>query len=288
LLSGVAGAVDGPIPFSDSGVDFPTYDSIQSDLAALAQQRPDLAQVVHYGNTTKGVPLTMLRIANSHLPREAGRPAVEISGAIHGDEYLGIEMDMVKEFVQHPDQMPGLSLYLAAGGVIYFVPVVNPDGFTARQRENDKGADLNRDWDVIPTGQHLFKQPESKGLATYIDQDLQANQLSLKYTMDYHCCVPGLITPWGYHDAHPSQADLADYNQIADWEKADLGFPVGNALEIAGYNAVGVTIDYYYAKYGTRAFTIEGNYKGEAPRLQGHLKLADQVFEELAKKALGI
>lgn len=291
LYAGIARAdrmnlVDGPIPLGDSGIDFPAYSQIEQDLKSLARQYPGLAELVQYGVTPKGQFLNMLRIASSRSPRTGVRPAVEISGAIHGNEYLGIEMDMLKTFVQHPEQLPGLQLFLSAGGVIYYVPVVNPDGYSARDRMNSKGADLNRDWDVIPANNHLFKQSESKDLAQYIDADLRNNQLQLRFVMDYHCCVPGLITPWDYKDAEPNQQDLADYNQIAEWEKQALGFPVGNALQIAGYLAVGTTLDYYYAKYGTLAFTIEGEYKGEGPRLQGHLKLLNAVFERLAMKAL--
>jgi succinylglutamate desuccinylase len=280
--------VDGPQKLGDSGIDYPSYASIEADLKSLAQKYPGLAQVVQYGVTPKGLFNNMLRIANARAPRRAGRPAVEISGAIHGNEYLGIEMDLLKTFVEHPETMPGLQLFLSAGGVIYFIPVVNPDGFMARSRGNSRGADLNRDWDVVPTGQTMFKQPETTNLAKYLEADLTNNQLQLRFAMDYHCCVPGLISPWTYKNAYPTQTDLADYNQVAQWEKQALGFPSGNAMDIAGYNAVGSTLDYYYAKYHTIAFTIEGEYKGEGPRLRGHMQLLNGVFQKLAMKSLGL
>src|SRR5438093_633709 len=66
--------VDGPLGFGDSGIDYPTYPSIEQDLKSLAQRYPGLAQVVQYGVTPKGNFLNILRIANVRAPRRGIGP----------------------------------------------------------------------------------------------------------------------------------------------------------------------------------------------------------------------
>ncbi len=281
--------VDGPDFFGDSDVKHIPYDQLMKGLADLAARYPERAKVVKFGKTILGRDLNVLRIedtSSGHV--EPGRAAVEISGAIHGNEYLGIEDKLAAYFLEHTDKMPGLSLYLAAGGVIYVIPVINPDGYEALERGNKNGTDLNRDFDILPTHENRFTQPETSALKNFLDQDLTASQLKLRFVMDYHCCVPALITPWTYVDEHPAQKDLAAYNEVIDLQKKLLGYDAGNAADTVGYLAVGSSLDYFYAKYGTTAFTIEGRYRGEESKFEKHAELFDAVFEKLAIKQLGI
>ena len=162
--------VDGPSHFSDSGIEFPAYADIENHLAELAKKYPSFAQVVHYGKSVGGRSLTLLRIADASLPQGTStRPAIEISGAIHGNEYLGIEEQLAAYFLEHRSELPGLQSYLAKGGVIYFIPVVNPDGLENRARLNENVIDLNRDFDMLTKGEHRFTQPESTLLARYLE-----------------------------------------------------------------------------------------------------------------------
>ena len=286
----VANYVDGFRILGDSGVNpWPQYSSIQKRLIDAAQKYPSLAQYVSYGKTVQGRDLSLLRIESpSAASNRAGRPAVEISGTIHGNEYLGIEDDMAVALLEHQKEMPGLQLFLAAGGVIYFIPIVNPDGFTNRGRANSNGTDLNRDFDVLPIQKKAFLEPETASLSNYLEGDLANKGLKLKFSLDYHCCVPALITPWDYTNAYPTQPDLAAFGEISEIQKRTLGFNVGNAADTVGYLAVGTSVDYFYAKYGTLAFTIEGDYGGEASRLQKHLQFLDDVFKRFALKELGL
>lgn len=273
--------------FSDSGVDFPKYDDLVAQMQELARRHPDLAEWVSYGKTVGGRSLSMLRIESkaadlTHL----GRPAIEISGAIHGNEYLGIEEPLLEAFLDKPETVPSLKLYLAVGGVIYYIPVINPDGFEDRQRANGHDKDLNRDWDVPPTQLHLFTEPESTALAKYLDSDLSAHGLKYVFSLDYHCCLGAMITPWTYINSYPSQNDMVKYNEFAQIQKVALGFDVGNAMDTVGYNAVGGTIDYFFSKYGTTAFAIEGRQGGEYDSLDKHLKFFDGVFNKVAAASL--
>ncbi len=287
-LPGHINHTDGLKAFSDSGVQYAPYAQLVQQLRDLAAKYPTRATVTTYGKSLKGADLTVLRIEDQSAPKGAGHPAVEISGAIHGNEYLGIETDLAKYFLDHTDELPGVKTYLATGGVIYFIPVINPDGYSDRQRENDNGTDLNRDFDLPATNEKHFTQPETSQLASFLDQDLSAHQLNFRFAMDYHCCVGGFITPWSYKDAQPEQADLADFNRIEQYEKETVGYPSGNAQQVVGYLADADSIDYFYSKYHTRAFAIEGNYGGESKILGKHVQFFDKVLQEMAYHSLGL
>ncbi len=271
--------VDGPKFFSDSGVNFPPYASIQNQLQDTAAQHPDLARVIYYGKTPEGRDLTVIRIGHAPNPQDPTRHfAVQISGAIHGNEYLGIEDLFASYFLDHMSDLPGFSKFIASGGVVYIIPIVNPDGYEARQRSNSMAIDLNRDFDQIETGEMRFTQPESKSLAQYLENDLAGSNLQLRMSLDYHCCVPAMITPVSYMDAQPKPADQPAFNALTALQTNTLGFDVGNPLQTVGYLADGTTIDYFYSKWGTLSFAIEGRHGGEAGALLDHVKFFDQAF----------
>ena len=84
--------------------------------------------------------------------------------------------------------LPGVQQFLASGGVVYVVPVVNPDGLQARTYENAKGVNLNRDC----TAQ---SQPETESLVRLIEDEERENQTDLRLVVDYHIGIPRLLYP---------------------------------------------------------------------------------------------
>src|SRR5690606_4664290 len=98
------------------------------------------------------------------------RTAVVMTGAIHGNEYLNIEDRLPEELIARARSGSGsVASFLSAGGVLVFVPIVNPDGYESRSRYNAKGVDLNRDWDVPSVGHTGFKQVESAALSNALE-----------------------------------------------------------------------------------------------------------------------
>jgi predicted deacylase len=88
--------------------------------------------------------------------RQSKRPAVLITQAIHGNEYQQIVDRLVLDYSNGKKTLPGLEDFLEGGGLVYLVPIVNPDGYERRQRENRQGYDLNRDWPSDFTGVEGF------------------------------------------------------------------------------------------------------------------------------------
>ena len=84
-------------------------------------------------------------------------------------------------------------------------------------------------------------------------------------------------------DAQPSPLDLPAIHAISLVQQGLFNYDVGNAKETVGYLAEGSTIDYFYARYGTLAFTIEGKEGGEMDAFAQHVKFWDKMFQDIAK-----
>lgn len=281
---GISNFVDGLSGRTGTLVNYPTYGEIEDKLRRAAGRHSQNAALVRYGQSVQGLNLNVLRIARAGV-RAPSRPAIQISGVIHGNEYLGIEDALAEHFLENQSTLPGLNAFLAKGGVIYFIPVVNPDGFTRKRRLNANGADLNRDFDLIPRNDLRFSQPETRMLADFLERDLNASGATLALSLDYHCCVPALITPWSYVDALPETKDQATFHTLGGHARAILGFEYGNAMETVSYLAEGSSIDYFYAKYGTLALAIEGNWFGEQREFAKHVEFWDKLFQAVADRS---
>lgn len=261
----------------------PSYEQIQKEMRSLQTQSNGWASYSIYGKSVEGRELGMLRLANPE--RTTGkRPTVIITGVTHGDEYLGVEDLLPRWILEHKDE-GGLQKWFANQGVIIFVPVVNPDGFEANTRENANGIDINRDFDVIPTGDKKFTQPESRMLAQQIEAQLHLDNAKLLMTMDYHCCADKILIPWSYTKRPLSAAEIKRHQVIEKSMHSIFGshFSIGNTSGSLGYTGQGTSKDYYYAKYNSIAFTFEGNAHGES--LGKHSRFWNEVLVTLLGNA---
>lgn len=126
-----------------------------------------------FGRSLAGRPLLVRT-----FPGTGEGPPVLLFGAIHGDEPLGAYC------------LRWLADELAAGPPpareTWIAPVVNPDGFLAGRKNNERGVDLNRNWPAAnwkrehkPTydpGEFPASEPETQALAALI-QEAQAPRL---------------------------------------------------------------------------------------------------------------
>lgn len=274
--------------YSDSGIFGPKYSDIVAATYNLATQYPGVARVVEYGKSVKGKPLVMLIVKRLGLRRDS--PTLVMTGSTHGNEYLNIE-DRLPEAILRQSRDGVIGDFLNDGGAFVFVPILNPDGYDARQRENAHGVDLNRDWDVPPAGYQGFKEAETKLLSQKLEL-LAGNEERLDYlvTVDYHCCIGAVLHPWSYKNASVPEPDATHHAQIGAIATKNLQIEVGTTGDILGYNPLGTTKDYYYVKYGAKAFTYEGRYKTESQYFPQHVAwwegMVDYVSREMRKPFL--
>lgn len=273
-----------------SGIDGPAYELIQRELQSLKSEFPELVRVESYGKTVKGREISVIKIGQ--LTPIGARPlrgkAVVISGSTHGDEYLNLEDRLPRRFLQAyaAGELPSLNRYIDDGGLIYIVPIFNPDGYMARQRENARGADLNRDFSIRAANHNAFKQPESTALSLYVEKESARENVQIQMTLDYHCCIGALLYPWSF--AKPPVAPIPERDRQLHEEigHAMIGifgnkYKFGQTPVVLGYSAIGTTKDYYYEKYGSTSFTFEGRYGVEDKNLAKHVQLWGEVFRQL-------
>lgn len=284
---GFAGAAPayGPVA-SDSGIEGPPYSEIVAELEALENRYGNWVDVDQYGRTPGGRPLKAITIAHPTAQPQTGisRPAVMISGATHGNEYLHIADRLPQWFLENRDGKAGVMKYFASGGVIYIVPVLNPDGYDRDRRRNRNGVDLNRDFDLIPENEDNFEEPETRFLADYLDRQLTEDNAELALAVDYHCCDGSLLYPWSY-TMDPLPPEILDgHQEIAQLmlEFIDPHYDHGSTGQVLGYTPEGTSKDYYYAKYGALAFTFEGRYGREDDNFPGHTRWWDHILSRVA------
>lgn len=267
--------------FSDSGIYGPKYAEMLRYFSTLPQKYPGLVTVETFGTTPKGRPLIVAQIGVKSIQAKLLRshavaPAILISGATHGDEYLNIEDRLPEWFLSVGMKDQAIIPFFKAGGTIYVVPIMNPDGYDARTRENSKGVDLNRDFSVAQARFTGFTQVETRAVRDMVAMKLRQMNQELMVSMDYHCCIGAALYPWSFKPAPAvAPSDLNRFLKAAAIIKQTFGanFPVGRTPDILGYSAIGTTKDYYYENYGTVSFTYEGKEEIEKNRFPEHTQM---------------
>ena len=209
-----------------------------------------------------------------------------ITGALHGDEYLEIEHRLIAWFLKNKSEQPGVRHYFQSGGILYVVPIANPDGYDRNRRTNNHGSDLNRDFDLIPENMAGFREPETRSLAIWLEQEFELSNVRLTLSVDYHCCNGSLLYPWAYGHAKLPPAIEAAHDRIGKLMQQDIDrtYAVGPTGKILGYLARGTAKDYFYAKYGALAFTYEGKTRQkEASIFEKHTLWWDHVLPLLVE-----
>jgi succinylglutamate desuccinylase len=266
---------------SDSGIRGPVYDKIVSSLKELEIQYADKAQVITYGQTINNRPLTIVKIAHQNILQAAGTPAIYIGGSIHGDEYLNIEDRLPQWILENSEKSPAIKSFLDAGGAFYIAPILNPDGYDARERENAHNVDLNRDYTVLMAGVQGFKEPETRALYDYLARDLEKTQRQLKVALDYHCCIGALLYPWSFTGPTLPTASESQHQAIGRIMQSELSrsLQVGKTPIILGYSARGTSKDFYYERFGALGFTFEGRRAQENKFFKEHTKMWEKIVQ---------
>lgn len=269
---------------SDSGIQGPAYETILAELADLEKTHGDFAKVLDYGRTVDGHALRMIRIGRTDgALATTKRPAIVITGSIHGNEYLNIEDRLPRWLLEHRTSK-GVGRFLNGGGLIYVAPILNPDGYERRRRENENGKDLNRDFELERVSKRGFTQPETKGLVDALKGELRDHDLTIKVTLDYHCCVGALIYPWGHSETETlPPKELAEHKRLAGMILEDFpGYSSGRAINVVGYTALGASDDFFHEAFGATSFTFEGAEGQENRNFDRHTAMLDRVLGDQA------
>jgi hypothetical protein len=175
--------------------------------------------------------------------------------------------------------------YLVDERAMWFIPVINPDGYVYNQlinpggggmhRKNRRpgcsslpGVDLNRNWgfqwgyndvgsnpDSCGTtyrGSQAFSEPETQVVRDFVlEHDFQT-------VFNYHSYGNLLIKPFGYDESVELPLPDGDiYNQMGQDLTEDNDYLFGTGTETVGYIVNGDAVDYMYGELGIINFTPE-------------------------------
>lgn len=265
-----AGPRPEPTHFSESKIPARPYEQILGEWSKLEREKKDGVRQWVFGTSLRQRPLVLwelqaLTARTSHI--------VVITANTHGTEYLGFEEHLPRLLTESKR----VKKFREAGGSLLVVPVVNPDGFAARQRENARGVDLNRDWSFSPLVTPGLQQPETLALATTIDGILHRHaQARLMLAVDYHCCAGALL-----HAAGDPRPRLSQ--EVARLAHAELAVALGSTKEILGYEPQGTCKDYFAKRYQAAAFTYEGRAHLESSQLPAHVRWWEHTLAALQR-----
>jgi hypothetical protein len=262
----------------DSGVQRASYGDQMQTMKSAVQKYPALLSLNNYGNSVKGQPLMALKLKDATVTNSTHRKSIVITEAIHGHEYLHITDRLVMAFAAKAKTGSVLRSFLSKGGIIYLVPIYNPDGYIAGQRENANGADLNRDFPAPDGSKAGMTQPETKYFHDFVMTEASREGSSIDLLMEYHCCLGGVIHPWAYTDKSIEESQLSKLRQVGEITKKIFGYPYGTVSELLNYSGVGGTIDFIQKTFASRAFSFEGKSVIEEQNLSKHLTLYDEIM----------
>ncbi len=243
----------------NSGVTRAPYEEIVAGLRDLQARNADDMTIFESaadqigmdasGLTVLGRSIFGVRIAKADFVETSGtpRPVAYLNEAIHGNEYLHLADRMIGRFLDARREGGGVDRYLAAGGIILVVPIVNPDGYALGQRRNavpidpndpqSYGHDLNRNfadpnYDALVEARpdlHLeadihakvgpnFTQVESRFARNILKREVDLGDRRLELMVTNHCCVDWIAAPWlvikGVSTPWVSDVEKEDYDAV--------------------------------------------------------------------------
>jgi len=193
LVLGLAQAA----PASEFAPHYPDYEQMVAEIYQLAENYPNLVEVLAYGKSEEDRELLAV-----HIFRNDGeeRPSAMVAGNIHGNEMVGNRMAMAVAWrlVQGADKDPWVKSLLDRMD-FWVLPCLNPDGYFKTvelyrkgelkgHRKNANQVDLNRnfllpkprtlkiDWAGSPKkdnanyhGPYPLSEPESQAVKAFLD-----------------------------------------------------------------------------------------------------------------------
>lgn len=258
-----------------------TFDEVVAHINAMQAEFPDIVQVSEPGASIEERPVIAVKISDNVETDESGEEGVVYFDALHhAREPISMESVLyymwwlLENYGSDPE-----ATYLVNHRELYFVPVVNPDGYVYNQQTNPNGGgfwrknrrdagngcfgvDLNRNYSFgwgLNTGSSSNPCTETyRGTEPFSEPEIQAvrNLLSgIDPAIAFSCHTFGdkFLGPFGYTDS------LATYEVYAEYASEFIpptyaGY--GTTAKMLGYTSSGTTRDYLHTE-GTYAWTPE-------------------------------
>ena len=284
------------------------FDEVVAKIDEFHQNYPNIvSEKISIGTTLEGRNVWAFRVTNL-LDFNGNEPQVLYTGLHHAREPMSM-MNLIY-FIIHLTENYGIDeqvTHLVDNRDMWFVPVVNPDGYVynhatepngggmhrKNKRSNgctgyDTGVDLNRNYpflwgyddsgsDPSPCGQtYRGTSPESESETQAITNLVENHDFKL--ALNYHSYSDLLIYPFGYTYNNPmEQEDLDIFIEYGEQMVQYNGYALGTGPDLL-YPVNGEACDYMYGEHGIFAYTPEigGNSDGFWPATSRILPLAEE------------
>lgn len=254
-----------------------TYEDAIVELTKMHALYPDLITPllpISDFRTEEGRPIYYLRLSDNPDLDETTEPEVLYTSLHHAREPNSLAQNLffMWYLLENYESDPEVQ-YLVNNTELYFIPIVNPDGYAYNSTDQSTGGglwrknravidgqvvgvDLNRNYgyqwgfDDIGSSTSLFSATY-RGPSAFSEPETRAvqwlcEQHRFRLALNYHTFGNLLIYPWGYND-QPTPDDVL-YKGISDILTSANRYVAGTGTETVGYVTNGDSDDYMYGE----------------------------------------
>lgn len=232
------------------------YHSFSEVLAWMENKKnefPQIASIIEYGLSQQKKPLRAIRINSSSTPR----PALLFTAATHGDELITTEIliELVNRLLHGYGKDSRITKMIDEHD-LYFVPVVNADGFSETDRY-----DNNRD----PNRSYPFPNNPNNKPTTSIEAVIKLFvEKNIVGSIDFHAYGELIMYPWAYTHEPVEPAYAQAFHSLTGHMAQANNYTFGPISDVI-YVAPGSSADFYFWQKKTLSLGIE----------IGHTKIPD-------------
>jgi len=261
---------------------------IRDQMYALAENYPGVTKLVKIGTTLNGREILALKVTQGARGQKDGRrPAVLFSATQHAREWIATEIDrrLMHHYVNLWAQDDPKTVKLLQSTELWFVPVMNPDGYqytftnerlwrkNLRDNDGDKqitnadGVDPNRNypehWKYDEEGSSKIQSSQTyRGPSAASEAETQAimglsERVGFEFNVNYHSNGRWLLYPEGWQTNSPTADDPIYFALSGNLDRPAIeGFHPGLSSDVL-YVTNGEANDFLHKRGGALAWTPE-------------------------------
>jgi len=278
--------------------------TLEAKLKAINQAYPALTRLEQIGSSLQGRPIYALLISttpNANDPKALTKPTLIIDGQHHAREVMTSEVvaDVADVLLKSSERLVKVQQLISRWNV-WLVPMINVDGTNIvfsqdnmwrknahGDQRNVYGVDINRNypyrWNGCNGSSSSHGAQDYHGDSAASEPETQAmvnlgNKIRPTASLSYHSYSEFVLYPLGCNGEYAADKDLVVKiaGELASKLPSDDGrgnYTQGTPWELL-YDVDGSSMDYFYASFGTLAYTFEINqefqpsYSKRDPTLQ--------------------
>ena len=266
-----------------------TLDEVYRELDSMAAKYPDLITVREAISddtlTEENRKMWWVKISDNPQTDEE-EPEILYTAVHHAREVMSVQqLVFYMWYVLENYETDSVIHYIVDNTQMYFIPVLNPDGYEYNHTTNPNGGgmwrknrrdngdgtygvDLNRNygyyWGYNDIGSSPYTSDETyRGVAAFSESETKnirdfCNAHEFLFTINYHSYSNLLLSPWGYTSNLPPDND--NFLAFADYMTMENNYTYGPA-NVTIYEVNGDSDDWMYGEQDTKdaiyAFTAE-------------------------------